>query len=97
MIQNFKDQETADIFNGTHSKKALRRLPVVLWKIAYRKFYMLDNATLLGDLKSPPSNHLEPLKGNRWGQYSIRINDQYRICFEWTILGPVSLEIVDYH
>ena len=91
------DQETEDIFNGIHGKKALRRLPVDLWKIAYRKFYMLDNASLLHDLRSPPNNRLELLRGNRKGQYSIRINDQYRICFEWTTQGPASVEIVDYH
>ena len=97
MIQNFKDKETEDIYNGTRSKGALRRLPVDLWKVTYRKFYALDNAISLKDLSSPPTNRLEALRENRRGQYSIRVNDQYRICFYWTSLGPTSVEIVDYH
>ena len=97
VIQNFKDHHTADIYNGKHSKGALRCLPIHLWKIAYRKFYLLDHAVTLHDLKSPPNNRLEALKGDRKGQLSIRINDQYRICFHWTILGPEAVEIVDYH
>ena len=97
MIQNFQDNETQDIYNGTISKRALRRLPGHLWDIAYRKFYALDNAMSLKDLNAPPSNRLELLKGNRRGQYSIRINDQYRICFSWDDEGPASVEIVDYH
>ena len=97
MIQSFKDQPSEDIYNGTRSKSALKRLPVHLWKIAYRKFYTLDYAVSVYDLKSPPNNQLELLKGDRKGQYSIRINDQYRICFRWTALGPESVEIADYH
>ena len=97
MIQNFKDKETEDIYNGTRSKGALRRLPTNLWKIVYRKFYALDNAISIQDLRSPPNNKLEALKGDRRGQYSIRINDKHRICFSWTFLGPTSVEIVDYH
>ena len=97
MIQSFKDKETADIYNGTRSKDALRRLPVHLWKAAYRKFYILENAASLNDLRSPPQNRLETLKGDRAGQYSIRINDQYRICLRWSALGPERVEIVDYH
>jgi toxin HigB-1 len=97
VIQHFRDKETKNIYDGTHSKVALKRLPVHLWKTAYRKFYALDNAVSLYDLKSPPNNRLEALKGDRKGQYSIRINDQYRVCFSWTPLGPDSVEIVDYH
>ena len=97
MIQSFKDKETEDIYNGTRSKNALRRLPLELWKVAYRKFYSLDNAVSLNDLKSPPNNRLEMLKGDRKGQYSIRVNDQYRICFHWAQLNPHAVEIVDYH
>ena len=97
MILDFKDTETEDIYNGIRSKQALKRLPVYLWNIAYRKFYSLDNAVSLNDLRSPPNNRLEALKKDREGQYSIKINDQYRICFKWTSTGPNSVEIVDYH
>lgn len=97
MIQDFRDKETEDIYNGRRCKAALKRLPVHLWKTAYRKFYTLDNAVTLHDLGSPPNNRLEALKGDRKGQYSIRINEQYRICFCWTPSGPDSVEIVDYH
>ena len=97
MIQSFKDNRTEDVYNGTGSKKALRCLPKTLWGIAYRKFYALDNATSLRDLSAPPNNRLEALQGDRKGQYSIRINEQYRICFKWTSLGPEMVEIVDYH
>ncbi len=97
VIQDFRDKGTEDIYNGTHSKAALKCLPVHLWKTAYRKFYALDNAVTLNDLRSPPHNRLEALKGDRKGQYSIRINEQYRICFYWTSVGPASVEIVDYH
>ena len=97
MIQSFKDNEIEDIYNGIFSKRALKRLPRHLWNISYRKFYALDNAITLNDLRSPPNNRLERLTGDRQGQYSIRINDQYRICFIWTNLGPQNVEIVDYH
>lgn len=97
MIQNFKDKETEDIYNGTRSKKTLKRLPVNLWNIVYRKFYALDHAISLSDLHSPPNNRLEMLKGQRNGQFSIRINDQYRLCFNWSNEGPKDVEIVDYH
>ena len=65
MILDFKDQSTEDVYNGIRSKQALKRLPVHLWNVAYRKFYALDNAISLNDLKSPPSNRLEALKGDR--------------------------------
>jgi proteic killer suppression protein len=65
--------------------------------VAGRKLLQLDSAHELRDLKSPPGNRLEALRGNRAGQHSIRINDQFRICFEWTEQGPTSVEIVDYH
>jgi len=97
VIQDFKDKETEDIYNGIRTKQALKRLPVYLWSNAYRKFYSLDNAVSLNDLRSPPHNRLEALKGDKEGQYSIRINDQYRICFRWTSSGPDSVEIIDYH
>ena len=97
MIQDFKDKETEDIYNGLRTKRTLKRLPTHLWNVAYRKFYTLDNATSLFDLKSPPNNRLEALKGDRQGEFSIRINEQYRICFKWTNVGPRAVEIVDYH
>ena len=65
--------------------------------VAERKLQMLDNAVELRDLRSPPGNRLEPLTGNRQGQHSIRINDQWRVCFVWTDAGPEAVEIVDYH
>jgi len=97
VIQGFHDKPTEDIYNGRRSKRALKRLPISLWSIVYRKFYALENAVTLDDLKSPPNNRLEILKGDRKGQHSIRINDQYRICFYWTPMGPDLVEIADYH
>jgi proteic killer suppression protein len=97
VIQNFKDSETEDIYNGTRSKGALKRLPVYLWNVAYRKFYALDNAVSLKDLASPPNNKLEALKENRKGQHSIRINDQYRIVFKFIKGDAYEVEIRDYH
>jgi proteic killer suppression protein len=69
----------------------------MLWDIARRKLDQLNAAVGLSDLRFPPSNHLEALKGDRKGQHSIRINQQYRLCFEWTDSGPAGVEIVDYH
>ena len=89
MIQSFKDAGTEDIFNGKNTKDARKLLPSSLWKIATRKLDQLDSVTTLQDLRIPP--------GNRKGQHSIHINDQYRICFKWTDLGPEAAEIVDYH
>ncbi len=97
MIINFFDKGTEDIYNGENTKQARKKLPADLWKIAQRKFYFLDNASNLKDLKLPPSNYLEMLRGDRKGQYSIRINQQYRICFYWTDEGIEHVEITDYH
>jgi len=97
MIQSFKDAGTDHIFNGVNTKEARKICPTSLWKIAVRKLDQLDSVTVLQDLRVPPGNQLEALSGNRKGQYSIRINDQYRICFKWTELGPDHVEIVDYH
>ena len=97
MIQSFKDAGTEDIFVGKNTKDARKLLPSSLWKIATRKLDQLDSATTLQDLRIPPGNQLEALSGDRKGQNSIRINDQYRICFKWTDLGPEAVEIVDYH
>ena len=97
MIQSFKDQGSEDIFDGKNSKEARKTCPVQLRKIAVRKLDQLDSAAVLDDLKVPPGNRLESLRGNRKGQYSIRINEQFRICFSWLPEGPDSVEIVDYH
>jgi proteic killer suppression protein len=97
VIASFADRETEDLFNGAPSKRARRRLPVALWTIAARKLDMLDAADGLADLRAPPSNRLEALRGDRAGQHSVRINDQYRICFVWTDAGPADVEITDYH
>ena len=97
MIQSFKDAGTDNIFNGVNTKEARKICPAGLWKIAVRKLDQLDSVSLLQDLRVPPGNQLEALSGHRKGQYSIRINDQYRICFKWTDLGPDEVEIVDYH
>jgi len=97
MIESFKDQATEDIFNGVSSKAARKSCPQKLWQIAARKLDQLDSIQSLAELKVPPGNRLEGLSGNRKGQYSIRINEQYRICFLWGELGPGNVEIIDYH
>ncbi len=97
MIQSFQNAGTEDVFNGRNTKAARRICPPQLWKVAGRKMDLLDSARELTDLRIPPGNRLEMLRGDREGQYSIRINNQYRICFVWTESGPDSVEIVDYH
>lgn len=94
---SFKDAGTEDIFNGENTKTARKTLPASLWKIAGRKLDQLDSVTRLEELRIPPGNHLEALGADRKGQHSIRINQQYRICFVWMNDGPSSVEIVDYH
>jgi len=97
MIRSFKNTGTEDVFNG-HSSPAARRIcPSSLWQRAGRKLDLLDSVIALDELRVPPGNRLEGLKGDRQGQFSIRINDQYRICFVWTDSGPDEVEIVDYH
>lgn len=93
MIQGFADSETELIWTGHVS----RRLPRDIQNTARRKLRLLNQAQLLNDLRVPPGNRLEALRGNRAGQYSIRINDQWRICFVWTEGGPRDVEIVDYY
>jgi toxin HigB-1 len=97
MIQSFKNAGTEDIFNGENTRAARKACPASLWKIAARKLDQLDSVTSLDELRVPPGNQLEALAGNRQGQHSIRINQQYRVCFTWTGLGPIEVEIVDYH
>ncbi len=96
-IVSFRGAGTEDIFHGVASKKARRACPQNLWSVAVRKLDQLNAVSRLPDLAVPPSNHLEALRGDRRGQHSIRINDQYRICFVWTENGPTEVEIVDYH
>jgi proteic killer suppression protein len=93
MIQSFADEETALIWSGRRS----RRLPFDMQATALRKLRLLKQARALSDLRVPPGNRLEGLKGERAGQYSIRINDQWRICFMWREGGPADVQIVDYH
>jgi len=97
MIQSFKAPSVEDIFNGKNTTAARRVCPKSIWKIVIRKLDQLDSVASLQDLKIPPGNHLEDLSGKRKGQHSIRVNDQYRICFIWTDQGPDEVEIVDYH
>ena len=93
MIESFADAETERIFQGSVSRK----LPPDIQRTARRKLMYLHTALDVRDLLAPPGNRLEELRGSRAGQYSIRINDQWRICFVWSGIGPVDVEIVDYH
>ena len=93
MIKSFADKEIEKIYNQVYSKK----LPTDIQRIALRKLIMINNASGLNDLKVPPSNHLEKLSGDRKGQYSIRINDQFRICFIEKDNDFYNVEITDYH
>ena len=97
MIQSFKDAGTEDIFNGKNTKAARQSCPNLIWKVATRKLDQVDSVIALNELRIPPNNKLEALSGDRKGQHSIRINNQYRICFIWTESGPDQVEIVDYH
>lgn len=96
-IRSFASQGTEDIFHGRDSKAARSTCPKDAWSVAQRKLDYVNAAASLEDLRKPPGNRLEALKGNRKGQHSIRINDQFRICFVWTADGPHEVEIVDYH
>jgi toxin HigB-1 len=93
VIRSFRDKATKAVFCG----ESPRGFPAELVKVARRKLRYLNAAGDLGDLRSPPGNRLETLAGDRKGQYSIRINDQFRVCFVWTSEGPAEVEIVDYH
>jgi toxin HigB-1 len=97
MILGFRDRGTEDIFNGVASTAARRACPRSLWRAASRRLDLLDSVERLDELKVPPGNRLEALSGDRRGQHSIRINEQYRICFRWTPSGPDDVEITDYH
>jgi proteic killer suppression protein len=93
MIRSFACRETERLFNDETS----RRLPAGIQRVARRKLLLLNQARRLSDLRSPPGNRLEALKGNRTGQYSVRINEQYRLCFRWEGEDSSNVEIVDYH
>jgi len=97
MIRSFGDRGTEDVFYGRQSKHARKVCPARLHRLAGRKLDQLDSVVELDELRIPPGNRLERLKGDRSGQYSIRVNEQYRICFRWTDVGPADVEIVDYH
>lgn len=97
MIRSFRGTATEDLFNGRDTKAARKRLPRKLWPVAQRKLDLLNAAVDIRDLRVPPGNRLEALKGDRAGQYSVRINEQYRVCFTWTDAGPEEVEVVDYH
>ncbi|HEY3200537.1 MAG TPA: type II toxin-antitoxin system RelE/ParE family toxin [Actinomycetes bacterium] len=93
MIRSFGDRETERLWQ----RERVRSLDPRVLRIALRKLAILDAAVTLNDLRVPPGNRLEALKGSRRGQHSIRINDQWRVCFTWTDTGPEDVEIVDYH
>ena len=92
MIQSFRCKDTLALYEGRNPRKFK-----AFASVAERKFSQLDAAQTLDFLRAPPGNSLEALKGDRKGQHSIRINDQWRICFVWTDVGPINVEIVDYH
>jgi proteic killer suppression protein len=93
VIKAFKDSETEKIY----SRERSRKLPSDIQQVALRKLRMINNAKNINDLRIPPANRLEKLSGNRAGQYSIRINDQWRVCFTWKDGDAVGVEITDYH
>lgn len=93
MIVNFRCDETGKVFNGLRSRKLAHEMQ----RTALRKLQQLHRAQSLRDLAALPGNRFEVLKGDRVGQYSIRVNDQWRVCFRWTVRGPADVEIVDYH
>lgn len=97
MIRSFKNVGTEDVFFGKNTQSARRVCPQNLWPVAGRKLDQLDSVDVLEQLRIPPGNRLEELSGDRAGQYSIRINEQYRICFLWVDTEPDEVEIVDYH
>jgi toxin HigB-1 len=93
VIKSFADHETHELWRTGRS----RSVPGALWRVALRKLWMLHNAASLDDLRVPPGNRLEALRGDRKGQFSIRINDQYRVCFQWIEGHAHQVVTVDYH
>lgn len=97
MIISFGGAGTEDIFNGRNTKDARKTCPRDLWRIAARKLEQIDSVTVLEELRIPPGNRLEALSRDRKGQFNIRINQQFRVCFTWTEDGADAVDIVDYH
>jgi proteic killer suppression protein len=97
VIVSFAKAGTDDVFHGRSTKAARHVCPSRLWAVARRKLDQLNAVVSLTSLRVPPGNRLESLRGDRAGQFSIRINDQFRICFDWTDAGPADVEIADYH
>jgi len=93
VLQSFRDKTTELVWR----RQRVRALDAPTQRAALRKLAMLDAADVIGDLRIPPGNRLEKLQGDRAGQYSVRVNQQWRICFVWTTAGPTDVEIVDYH
>jgi proteic killer suppression protein len=98
VIRSFADRATEDLFDGVDSRRARRALPVALWPVARRKLTQLNRVRTLEELSIPPGNRLERLRGDRAGRHSIRINDQYRVCFNWGDDGHAGeVQVTDYH
>jgi len=97
VIRSFRDRGTEDLFDGADTPAARRACPRGVWPVARRKIDQINRVRDLIDLAIPPGNRLEPLRGDRSGQHSIRINDQYRICFRWEAGDAYEVEITDYH
>ena len=97
MIRPFADQATEDLFNGEDTRDARRRLPTALWPVARRKLTQLNRVGELREMGVPPGNRLERLRGDRAGQHSVRINEQYRVCFRWEESHADDVEVTDYH
>ena len=97
MIKSFRNAGTEDVFYGRSTRAARRACPSSLWSVAARKLDQLDSADELRDLRHPPGSRLERLRGDRARQHSLRVNDQFRLCFAWTDTGPEGVEIIDYH
>jgi proteic killer suppression protein len=97
MIATFADGASEDIFNGVASRRAQRACPQPLWPVAQRKLDQLNRVRSLGELRVPPGNRLERLAGDRAGQHSVRINEQFRVCFRWEDGHAYDVEVTDYH
>jgi proteic killer suppression protein len=97
VIRSFRDRGTEDIFDGADTPAARRKCPRSVWPAARRKLDQINHVRELAELAVPPGNRLERLRGDRSGQYSIRINDQYRVCFQWEAGYADDVEIADYH